>query len=79
MGCMRLMVCFHCPIPIPTLIPRPNPMQMAIILMCRTVYTEPILRPMHVLIAIPMATVPILALISVPIRWNLTSFHCDFA
>ena len=65
------MVRFHCPIPIPI----PNPMQMATIVMCRTVSTEPILRPMYVPIPIPMATVPILAPISVLIRWNLISFH----
>ena len=33
-----LMVCFHCPTPIPILIP----MKMAIIIMCRTVCSKPI-------------------------------------
>ena len=56
-----LMVCFHCPTPIPRPTPRPTPMQMALIVMCRTVSTEPTPRPMHVLIPIPMATVPIFA------------------
>ena len=36
-------------------------MQMALIVMCRTVSTEPTPRPMHVPIPIPMATVPIFA------------------
>ena len=34
-------------------------MQMATIVMCRTVSTEPIPRPMHLPIPMPMATVPI--------------------
>ena len=51
------MVCFHCPIPITA----PIPMELATILMCRTVSTKPMSRPMHVLIPIPMATVPIFA------------------
>ena len=55
------MVCFHCP----TLILRPTlrqtPMELALIVMCRTVSTEPTPRPMHVPIPIPMATVPIFA------------------
>ena len=49
------MVCFHCP----TLIPRPTPIKMALIVMCRSVSTEPTPIAMHVPIPIPMATVPI--------------------
>ena len=55
------MVCFHCPTPISTLTPRPTLMQMAMILMCRSVSTEPTPIPMHVPIPMPMATVPIFA------------------
>ena len=69
------MVCFHCPTPIPMPIPIPILIQMANIRICRTVSTEPI--PIHILIQI--GTVPNLTPISVLIRWNLTSFHCDFA
>ena len=36
-------------------------MELALIVMCRTVSTEPTPRPMHVPIPIPMATVPIFA------------------
>ena len=64
------MVCFHCPTPIPI----PIPMKLGSMIMCRTVSTEP--RPTP--IPIPMANVPNLALISLPIRWNLTNFHCNF-
>ena len=67
-----LMVCFHCPTPIPILILIPIPMELASIVMCRTVSTE--LTP----IPMPMGTVPILAPTSVLIRCNLTSFHCNF-
>ena len=49
------------------------------IIMCRTVSTEPILIPILIPIPMQMDTVPNLTLISVPIRWILTSFHCDFA
>ena len=52
----------------------PIPMKLGSMIMCRTVFTEPRLIP----IPIPMATVPNLAPISVPIRWNLTNFHCQF-
>ena len=54
-----LMVCFHCPTPIPTLTPIPIPMKLGSIKMCRTVSTEP--RPIPIPIPIPMATIPILA------------------
>ena len=73
------MVCFHCPTPIPTPIPIPIPIQMATIIMCRTVSTEPTPISIVIPIPIPMATVPNLAPISVPIRWNLSSFHSNFA
>ena len=36
-------------------------MELALKVMCRTVSTEPTLRPMYVPIPIPMATVPIFA------------------
>ena len=72
------MVCFHCPTPIPIPIPIPIPMELASIVMCRTVSTEPTPIPMHALIPMPMGTVPILAPTSVLIRCNLTSFHCNF-
>ena len=51
------MVCFHCPTSIA--------IQMATILMCRSVYT----RPMLISILIPTATVPNLTPISVLKRW----------
>ena len=70
-----LMVCFDCPIPIPTLIP--IPMKLGSMIMCRTVYTEPTPIPIVISIPIPMATVPNLAQISVPIRWTLSSFHSN--
>ena len=70
------MVCFHCPTPIP--IPIPIPMELASIVMWRTVSTEPTPIPMHAPIPMPMGTVPILAPTSVLIRCNLTSFHCNF-
>ena len=72
------MVCFHCPTPIPIPIPIPIPMELASIVMCRTVSTEPTPIPMHAPIPMPMGTVPILAPTSVLIRCNLTSFHCNF-
>ena len=59
-------MCFHCPTPILT----PIPIQVAnIIMVCRTVSTEPI--PIPLLIPFPMqiGTVPNLTLISVLIRW----------
>ena len=69
------MVRFHCPTPIPTPIPILIPIQMAnIIIMCKTVSTEP--TPISILMQ--MGTVPYLAPILVPIRWNLTNFHCNF-
>ena len=67
------MVCFHCPTRIPTPIPIPIPMKLGSMLKCGTVSTEPALIP----IPIPMATVPNLAPISVPIRWNLSNFHSN--
>ena len=73
-----IMVCFHCPTPIPILIPIPILMELASIVMCRTVSTEPTLIPMHAPIPMPMGTVPILAPTSVLIRCNLTNFHCNF-
>ena len=57
------------------LIPIPILIQLANIIMCRTVSAEPIPIP----ILMQMGTVPNLTMISVLIRWNLTSFHCDFA
>ena len=75
---ITLMVCFHCPTPIPIPIPIPIPMELASIVMCRTVSTEPTSIPMHALIPMPMGTVPILVPTSVLIRCNLTSFHCNF-
>ena len=72
----RIMVCFHCPTPIPILIP--IPMELASIVMCRTVSAEPTPIPMHAPIPMPMGTVPILAPTLVLIRCNLTSFHCNF-
>ena len=72
------MVCFHCPTPIPVPIPILIPMELASIVMCRTVSTEPTPIPMHAPIPMPMGTVPILAPTSVLIRCNLTSFHCNF-
>ena len=74
---MVIMVCFHCPIPIPTPIPIPIPMKLGSMIMCRTVCTEPTPIPIVIPILIPMATVPNLAPISVLIRWNLSSFHCN--
>ena len=53
-------------------------MELASIVMCRTVSTEPTPIPMHAPIPMPMGTVPILAPTSVLIRCNLTSFHCNF-
>ena len=73
------MVCFHCPTLIPVPIPILIPIQMADIIMCRTVSTEPILIPTPILILMQMVTVPNMTPILVLIRWNLTSFHCDFA
>ena len=52
-----LKVCFHCLTPIPI----PIPIQMANVIMCRTVSTEPIPIP----IPMQMGTVPNLTLISV--------------
>ena len=69
---VSLLVCFHCPTPIPI------PIQMANIIMCRTVSTELIPIPIPIPIPMQMGTVPNLTLILVLIRWNLTSFHCDF-
>ena len=68
-----IMVCFHCPIPTP----RPTLMQMAIIVICRTVSTEPTPIPIVIPFLIPMATVPNLAPILVPIRRNVSSFHSN--
>ena len=73
------MVCFHCPTLIPRPTPRPTPMQMAIIVMCRTVSTEPTPRPMHVLIPIPMTTVPIFATDIGAINQLQLHFICFFA
>ena len=55
-------MCFYCLI----LIPIPILIQMANIIICRTVSTEPIPIPMQ------MATAPNLTLILATIRWNLT-------
>ena len=63
-----LMVCFHCQTPIAMPIPIPIPIQMANIIMCRTVSTEPILIPIPIPILMQMGTVPNLTPISVPIR-----------
>ena len=54
-------------------------MQMALIVMCRTVSTEPTLRPMHVPIPIPMATVPIFATDISAINQLQLHFCCSFA
>ena len=62
---VSIMVCFHCPTPIPTLIPIPILIQMANIIMCRTVSTESIPIP----ILMQMGTVPNLTLILLLIRW----------
>ena len=64
------MVCSHCPTPIP----KPISMEMDPIIMCRTVSTEPTPIPILIPVLIPMATVPNLVLISVPIWWNLLIF-----
>ena len=64
---------------LPDSIPKPISMKMDPIIMCRTVSTEPTLISILIPVLIPMATVPNLVLISVPIRWNSTHFHCDFA
>ena len=65
------MVCFHCPTKIPTPIPMPILIQMANIIMCRTVSPEAIPIPIPIPIPIQMGTVPNLTPISVPIRWFL--------
>ena len=64
------MVCLHCPTPIP----KPISMEMDPMIMCRTVSTEPTQIPILIPVLIPMATVPNLVLISVPIWWNLLIF-----
>ena len=56
----------------------PIPMKLGPMIMCRTVSTEARLIPIPIPIPIPMATVPNLAPIYVPVRWNLTNFHCNF-
>ena len=60
-----VMVCFNCQTPIHMPIPIPILIQMANIVMCKTVSTEPILIP----IRMQMGTVPNLTLILVPIRY----------
>ena len=76
-GCKRykvhlpVMACFHYPTPIPIAFP----IQMANIIMYRTVSTEPI--PISILMQ--LGTVPNLTLISVPIRWFVSNFHRNFA
>ena len=69
------MVCFHCPIPIPPLIS--IPMKLGSMIMSRTVSIEPTPIPIVIPILTLMATVPNLAPISVPIRWNLSSVHSN--
>ena len=68
------MVCLHCL----TLIPIPIQTDLGLMIMLRSVYTGPTPSPISIPILVPMAPVPNLALISVPIRCNLTSFHYDF-
>ena len=58
---MALMVCFHCPTPIPGATPIAVTMKLGLIKMCRTVSTEPRPIPIAIAIPMPMVTVPILA------------------
>ena len=52
-----VMVCFYFPTPIPMLIPIPIRIQMANIITCRTVSTEPIPIPIQITILMQMGTV----------------------
>ena len=66
-----VMVCFHFPTPIHMLIPITIRIQMANIITCRTVSTEPIPIPIQITNLMQMGTAPNLTQISVLVMWFL--------
>ena len=68
-------MCLHCP----TLILMSIPMKLVTIIMFGNGYSGPMQISILIPIPMPMGTVLNLALVSVPIRWFLTDFHCYLA